>query len=120
MNRRGAVRAALLLIAVVLVGFALACPVTTLAATGDPQPEPSLPDVPVTVLDNEFIGENERFFEDCVGSSVQRPDCGSKGRGGWRQAIVLAAVVGGVGIVVLRIALGARRGRDGAPRAETG
>ncbi len=116
MNRRGAVRALLLLLVGILT---LVAPATTVAAAGDPPPEPSLPDVPVTVLDNEFIGDNERFFEDCVGSSVQRPDCGSRGRGGWRQAAVLAAVLAGVGIIGLRIVLGARRKRTGAPPAGT-
>jgi len=110
-NRRGAVRAALLLVAAALV----AAGPSSIGTAAGTEPEPPLPEVPVTV--NDLIGESETFFEDCVGTSLQRPGCGSKGRGGWRQAAVFAAVVAGVGVVALRIVVGARRNRAAKPPA---
>ncbi|MGI9644163.1 MAG: hypothetical protein ACR2O6_02490 [Ilumatobacteraceae bacterium] len=114
MNRRGAVLAALLL-GVAAMAWLLGASGSADAAS---PPDPPPPSVPVTV--NDFVGEREDFFDECVGTSVQRPDCGSKGRGGWRQAAVFVAVVAGVGIVAWRVTVGVRRGRADPPPAGAG
>jgi len=62
---------------------------------GDASPPPS------TVFDNEFIPRDANL-SDCI-SGVQRPDCGSSAKGGWRQGLVFAAVISGMAFVGWRI-----------------
>jgi hypothetical protein len=82
----------------------LAGPVT------DPAPETTTPEPPAsTVVDNEFIPENANLG-DCI-SALPRPDCGSEARGGWRQALVLTVVVGGLAVIGWRLVVGVRRHR---------
>jgi hypothetical protein len=50
---------------------------------------------PVTT--NDFFPE-DRDLTSCVGV-LERPGCGSEERGGWRQGLILLAVVGGLAIV---------------------
>jgi hypothetical protein len=78
----------------------------TPAATAPPSTTPG-ESPSTTALDNEFIPEDVNLSE-CV-SAVPRPECGSKARGGWRQGVVLAAVVAGMGAIGARIVLGLRK-----------
>lgn len=65
--------------------------------------DPTLP--PVTA--NPFLPE-DRGISDCI-SALPKPGCGSEERGGWRQGLVLVALVGGLSIIGWRIVAGARR-----------
>ena len=47
----------------------------------------------------------------------ERPGCGSSSKGGWRMYLVFAALIGGVGFVMWRIARGVRQ-RDLVVNAE--
>jgi hypothetical protein len=96
----------------ICVASVTGAPVTT-AAPDDPPPPP------VTV--NEFLPE-DRDIGDCL-SSLPQPGCGSDARGGWRQTIVLVAILGGLGVITWRVVAGARRARrlvpgDGSRRDE--
>lgn len=62
---------------------------------------------------NEFLPE-ERGLGECI-SAVQRPGCGSEARGGWRQGLVLLAIIGGLSIIAWRVVAGSRRARREAP-----
>jgi len=66
------------------------------------------PTDPPAVTDNDFIPQGN--LSDCV-SAVPQPDCGSEARGGWRQLLVLAAVVVGLAFVGWRITRTVRRNR---------
>ena len=52
----------------------------------------------------------------CVNTN-ERPDCGSTSKGGWRMYLVFAALIGGVGFVMWRVARGVRQ-RDQVVNAE--
>jgi hypothetical protein len=56
---------------------------------------------------SEFIPESKELSE-CVGL-VERPGCGSEGRGGWPMYLAFAVMVGGLAFVGWRIARGVRR-----------
>ncbi len=58
---------------------------------------------------NEFLPE-ERGLGECI-SAVPKPGCGSKARGGWRQGLVLLAIVAGLGVIVWRVVASSRRAR---------
>ena len=61
----------------------------------------------VTVgTDNDFI-PTEQNLSDCIGA-VEKPNCGSESKGGWRMYLVFAALVLGMGVVGWRIAVGVR------------
>ena len=47
------------------------------------------------LADNGFIPD-EQNVSSCVGTN-ERPNCGSKSKGGWRMYLVFAALAGGVG-----------------------
>ncbi len=72
------------------------------SASGEEPPPPV-----VTV--NEFLPE-DRDLGDCL-SALPKPDCGSKARGGWRQGLVLSAILAGLGVIVWRIVASARKAR---------
>ena len=65
-----------------------------------------------SLVDNPFLPEDANIG-DCV-SSVPRPGCGSEARGGWRQWLILLALVGGLGVIGWRIVAGVRRRADDA------
>jgi hypothetical protein len=104
---------AAVLVVVVLAG-------TPAAATAEP-PSPS-PEPPATVVDNEFIPEDQNL-SDCV-SALPRPECGSEARGGWRQGLIFGLIVVAGAFIAWRIVRSLRRRDDtrgvppGGPRAD--
>ncbi len=78
-------------------------------------PDPTVP--PVTA--NPYLPP-DRSLNECI-SSLPKPDCGSKARGGWHQYFVLIALVLGLGVIGWRIIAGVRQGRPAlAARPEPG
>jgi hypothetical protein len=71
--------------------------------------EPTEP--PVTA--NDFFPE-QRDVTDCIGV-LERPGCGSEGRGGWRQALVFGLIAAGLIVVFTKVVMGVRRGRSPDP-----
>lgn len=64
-----------------------------------------------SVLDNEFIPQDINLSQ-CV-SAAPRPGCGSENRSGWRQSLVLLALLIGTVLIGWRIVAGVRaRDRD--------
>lgn len=70
-------------------------PANTDAASGD------------GIADNEFIPEGQNL-SDCVGT-VERPDCGTKSKGGLHMWLVFAAIILGLGVVGWRLSVSIRR-----------
>lgn len=66
------------------------------------------PEPPTTA--NEFFPENADVT-DCLGT-VERPGCGSKSRGGWRQTLVFIAMIVGLIVIFGRVAYGVSRNRN--------
>lgn len=72
--------------------------------------------------DNDFIPDDQNVGT-CIGA-VDRPDCGSKSKGGWRMYLTFAVLLSGMGFIGWRIArsIKARDAvvnagtEDGAPR----
>ncbi len=58
---------------------------------------------------NEFFPE-DRSLGDCL-SSLPKPGCGSEARGGWRQTLVLIAVLAGIAFIAWRIVAQSRKAR---------
>lgn len=75
-------------------------------------PPPSPPTTPPVTV-NEFLPEN-RDIGECI-SAIPKPGCGSEARGGWRQTLVLLAILAGLALITWRIVAGARKAR----RAQT-
>jgi hypothetical protein len=92
----------------IVVALAALAPAQLVAAGIDDPPPP-----PATV--NDFIPE-DRDLSECI-SSLPKPGCGSDARGGWRQGVVLALVLGGMLAIGVRVAVAVRR-RDRALTAE--
>lgn len=65
--------------------------------------DPTVP--PITA--NPFLPD-DRGISDCI-SALPKPGCGSEERGGWRQGLILIALVGGLSVIGWRIAAGAKR-----------
>jgi hypothetical protein len=64
---------------------------------------------PTTTIENVFLPEDTNVnLTDCI-SSVQRPECGSRERGGWRQGAVFAVIVAGLIAIGARLVIGIRR-----------
>lgn len=59
-----------------------------------------------TVTTNVFLPENADVSS-CVGT-LERPDCGSKAKGGWRQYLVFGVLIAGLGFIGWRVAKGVR------------
>ena len=87
-------------------------PVTPANATVDS----TVPDEPPTTA-NDFFPE-ERDVTDCIGT-VERPGCGSKARGGWRQTLVFIAMFIGLFIIFGRVAVGVTRNRKKIDKSST-
>jgi len=71
-------------------------------------------DVPVDIATprppttaNDFFPE-DRDLTSCIGV-LERPGCGSEERGGWRQGLILLAVVGGLAIVFSNVIRSSRK-----------
>lgn len=60
---------------------------------------------------NEFLPERENIT-DCVGT-VERPDCGSKIKGGWQMYLTFAVLIAGMSFIGWRVTKGVRA-RDNA------
>lgn len=112
MNRRGAPVASQLPVArvtVLLLGLLLS--VATLApatlATAGEEPPPTEPEPEPTTTFNDFFPEQENL-SDCLGS-LERPGCGSKSRGGWRQTVTFSVMAAGLLLVFGRIAWAVRK-----------
>lgn len=71
------------------------------------QAPPADPPTPPTI--NEFIPE-DRSIGDCI-SALPKPGCGSEARGGWRQSLILVAILGGLGFIGWRVVRSARLAR---------
>lgn len=67
------------------------------------------------LANNDFIPEGQNV-SDCVGTN-ERPDCGSKSKGGLHLYLVFAALFLGVGFIGWRISIGIRQ-RDAVVNAE--
>ena len=67
---------------------------------------------------NDFIPENQNL-SDCIGA-LERPNCGSDAKGGWRQYLVLGVLGAGIAFIGWRIAVGikARDAVVNAPQDE--
>lgn len=76
-------------------------PAGVVAATTQPPPPP------ITV--NEFIPE-DRGLGECI-SALPKPGCGSEARGGWRQGLVLLAILVGLAVIAWRVVVSARRAK---------
>jgi hypothetical protein len=89
-------------VVVVLVAVAaLAAPGRVVAAESNP---------PDTVVgDNEFVPD-DRDLSDCI-SALPDPGCGSEGRSGWRQWLILTVIVAGLAFIAWRVVRTARRTR---------
>lgn len=59
---------------------------------------------------NEFVPV-DRDISECI-SAIPKPGCGSDARGGWRQSLVLLAILVGLALIVWRIVVGARKARE--------
>ena len=100
--RRGA-RPVVALVAAVLALTLTAAPATATTSTVPPPSEPA------TTEPNVFLPDDTSTnITDCI-SALPRPECGSRERGGWRQGLVLAAVVAGLVAIGVRVVVGVRR-----------
>ena len=64
---------------------------------------------PDTIVDNEFIPD-DRNLSDCI-SALPEPGCGSENRSGWRQWVILGAIVAALAFITWRVVRAARRPR---------
>jgi hypothetical protein len=97
--------------AVAVRAFVVAALMTTLgsnvAVAGADETAPST--TMSTATTNPFFPDDESAnLTDCVGT-LQRPDCGSRERGGWRQGVLFGVVVAGLVAIGTRIVIGIRR-----------
>ena len=105
-------RWALALLAV--MALCLGSGTVTASATAPSPPPPTTPNaesVPASTL-NVFMPEQENLTT-CQSLAVQRPNCGSKARGGWRQTLVFAVIATGLVLIGIRLYFSVRR-RDRA------
>lgn len=69
-----------------------------------------------TLVENDFIPEDQNVGT-CIGA-VDRPDCGSKSKGGWRMYLTFAVLLSGMGFIGWRIARSVKA-RDAVVNAGT-
>ena len=79
---------------------AIEAPAMVPAGPAEPAPPPTF---------NEFIPE-DRSIGECI-SALPKPGCGSEARGGWRQGLILLAILIGIAFIAWRIVRTARRAR---------
>ncbi len=70
---------------------------------------------PVTT-DNPYLPVRENV-SDCFGA-VERPDCGSKAKGGWQMYLTFAVLIAGMSFIGWRVVRGVKA-RDAAMLAPT-
>ena len=97
----------------ILVLLAILIAVLTTVPGPSVRAESDLPDSGPSTTINEFFPESENLT-DCLGA-LERPGCGSEGRGGWRQSVLFAVMVGGLVVVFGRIAYSVRRAQRTRP-----
>jgi hypothetical protein len=94
-----------------LLPFLVSTLLTVLPASpsiGEPSAPPETP-APTTTVENVFLPDDTTVnVTDCI-SSVQRPECGSRERGGWRQGVLFGVVVAGLIAIGSRLVIGIRR-----------
>ncbi|MFT4773031.1 MAG: hypothetical protein ACI83Y_000897 [Candidatus Azotimanducaceae bacterium] len=83
----------------------VATPSETLPVSTDAPVDVDTPRPPTTA--NDFFPE-DRDLTSCIGV-LERPGCGSEARGGWRQGLILLAVLGGLTIVFGNVVRSARK-----------
>ncbi len=105
-----AARVAAIAIVLAAASTSAASASTVGAIAPDPTPPP-----PVT--DNAFIPD-ERNLSECVGL-LDRPGCGSDERGGAGQTAVFVVMLGAMGLIFTRIAVGVRKNRAALTAATT-
>ncbi len=77
-------------------------------ASDEPMSGATTPDItrpPISA--NDFIPE-DRDLTSCIGV-LERPGCGSEGRGGWRQTLVFGAMFLGLALVFGNVVRGVRK-----------
>ena len=89
-----------------IIGLSVIVPLPGVPADAAEATSPD-PSPPTTV--DDFLPENQNLG-DCLGT-LERPGCGSEGRGGWRQTLVFVVMGVGLAIVFGRIAWAVRRTR---------
>ena len=92
----------LIVVAIVALLAIVPLPGVSAGVANANSPDPS----PPTTVD-DFLPENQNLG-DCLGT-LERPGCGSEGRGGWRQTLVFVVMGVGLAIVFGRIAWAVRR-----------
>lgn len=113
--RQGDLRPARWLVAVIaLLTVGVGAPVSAGTSPEPSPPSTALAGPAVVGTANEFLPENANISE-CI-SSLPRPNCGSKARGGWRQTLVFVAIAAGLVLVGVRLYFAVRR-RDRALNA---
>jgi hypothetical protein len=97
---------------VISAALLVATPTAGVSAHGAPADAPvetyTVANPPADTI-NDFFPE-QRPLGDCL-SSLPKPDCGSDARGGWRQAVVLVAILSGLALIVWRIVVQSRKAR---------
>jgi hypothetical protein len=95
----------------------VAAPAGVAAGTVPASDEPASDVTQVTF--NEFLPE-DRGLGECI-SAAPKPGCGSSAQGGWRQGLVLLAILIGLALITWRVIASSRKAlrlRDQADRAE--
>ena len=88
--------------------------VSTPAAAADEAAPASVGAAGAAIAGNEFLPERENVSE-CFGA-LERPNCGSKAKGGWRQTLVFGVIAAGLAVIGWRIVVSVRK-RDRAVNA---
>lgn len=86
------------------VGAAGSAAVVVVAGSTDDPTPPTI---------NEFLPE-DRGLGECI-SALPKPGCGSEARGGWRQGLILLAIVAALGFIAWRVVTASRRARVAGP-----
>lgn len=66
---------------------------------------------PAHTGDNQYLPARENL-SDCIGTA-ERPDCGSKSKGGWQMYLTFGVLVGGMSFIGWRVVRSVRA-RDAA------